>query len=358
MNRKDDMDSQKPVTMHTVAELAGVSMATVSRVLNGSSSVDPQMAERVRTVIATLKYQPNRAARALASSRSGFIGLMIADLENPFFIDLMRGIEEEVRANKYLLVMCNYPPDAGSKEPRQYIEILVAAPIAGAVIIPTQERVNGLDLLKARNIPVVAVDQPIRDPSIDSVRIDNVTAAKEAVTHLIANGYRRIGVISGPRSLATADERVAGYRQALQEAGIEYDPTLEHRGLFVEETAQRATHALLDLDPSVDAIFATNNRLTVGALRTLYIQRKHVPDDIALVGFDLIHWAVPDPFSITTVSQPAYELGRAAANRLIQRIRQPDTPRQEIILPHKLLINESSRPRRQRSLIEPTSFED
>jgi len=324
-----------------------VSMATVSRVLNVSGQVDPKVAERVRTVIASLKYQPNRAARALASSRSAFIGLLIADIQNPFFIEMMRGIEEEVRQNKYLLIMCNNPPDPGTEEQHQYVEILAAAPVAGAIIIPVQEKMKELDLLKARNISIVTVDQSIHDPSIDSVRIDNVTAAKEAVTHLIANGYRRIGVISGPKSTLTANERVLGYRQALQEAGIKHDPVLEHRGTFVEETSLNAVHALLDLDPPIDAIFATNNRLTVGALRTLYIRHKRMPDDIALVGFDLIHWAVPDAFSITTILQPAYELGRTAANRLIQRLRQPDAPRQEIILPHQLLIGESSRPRRQ-----------
>jgi LacI family transcriptional regulator len=346
------MDPQKPVTMRKVAEVAGVSMTTVSRVLNESGPVNAQVAERVRAVIASLKYQPNRAARTLASSRSVFIGLLIADIQNPFFIELMRGIEEEVRQNRYLLIMCNNPADPRTEEQRQYIEILAAAPVAGALIIPVQERLKELDLLKVRNIPIVAVDQPIRDPSIDSVRIDNITAAKEAVAHLIANGYRRIGVISGPRSTPTAEERVVGYRQALQEAGIEHDPALEQRGPFVEETSQKAVQALLDLDPPVEAIFATNNRLTVGALRTLYMRHKRVPDDIALVGFDLIHWAVPEAFSITTVLQPAYELGRTAANRLIQRLRQPDAPRQEIILPHQLLIGDSSRPRRQPGLIE------
>jgi LacI family transcriptional regulator len=327
-------------------------MATVSRVLNGSPSVDPQLAERVRAAIANLKYQPNRAARALASSRSAFIGLLMADIQNAFFLEVMRGIEEEVRQNNYLLVICNNPPDPQTEEQRHYIEIFVAAPVAGAIIIPVQEQLKELDLLKARNIPIVAVDQPIRDPSIDSVRIDNVTAAKEAVAHLIANGYRRIAVITGPRSATTANERLLGYRQALQEAGIEHDPALEQRGPFIEETAQNATHSLLDLDPPVEAIFATNNRLTIGTLRTLYMRRKRVPDDIALVGFDEIRWAVPDMFSITTVFQPAYELGRTAANRLIQRLRQPDTPRQEIILPHQLLIGESSRSRRQPGLIE------
>ncbi len=333
--------------MRQVAEVAGVSMATVSRVLNGSSPVDPQVAERVRSVISSLKYQPNRTARALASSRSAFIGLLIADIQNPFFIELMRGVEEEVRQNKYMLNRCNNPPDPRSEEQRQYIEILAAAPVAGAIIIPVQEKMKELELLKARNIAIVAVDQPIRDSSIDSVYIDNVTAAKEAVTHLIANGYRRIGVISGPTSTPTANERVAGYRQALQEAGIEHDPHLEQRGPFVEETSRNAVRALLELDPPVDAIFATNNRLTVGALRTLYAMHKRVPDDVALVGFDLIHWVIPDAFSITTVLQPAYELGRTAANRLIQRLRQPDAPIQKIMLPHQLLLGESSRPRKR-----------
>lgn len=341
----NDRSHEKPVTMSKVAEVAGVSMATVSRVLNGSGPVAPQVAERVRAVISSLRYQPNRAASALASSRSVFIGLLLCDIQNPFFIEMMRGIEEEIRRNGYLLIMCNNPlHHQGTKEQRQYIEILAAAPVAGTIIIPTQERVKELELLKMRNIPIVVVDQQVRDPSIDSVRINNIMAAKESVAHLIANGYRRIGIITGPKLATTANERLQGYHQALQEAGIEHDPALEHRGPFLEETAQKATHALLDLDPPIDAIFATNNRLTIGALRTLYLRQKRVPDDIALAGFDEIYWPIPDMVSVTTVIQPAYELGKTAATRLIQRIRQPDAPRHEIILPHQLVVGESSRP--------------
>lgn len=352
LKRTDDMDHQKPVTMRNVAVQAGVSMATVSRVLNGSGTVNADVAERVRAVIASLKYQPNRAASTLASSRSPFIGLLIADIQNPFFIELMRGIEEEVRQNRYLLIICNNPSDPQTEEQRQYIEILAAAPVAGAIILPIQERMKELDLLKARNIPIVAVDQLIHDSSIDVVGIDNVMAAKEAVVHLIANGYSRIGVIVGPQSATTANERLLGYRQALQEAGIKHSPVLEQRGPFTEETGQNAAHSFLDLDPPVDAIFSTNNRLTIGTLRTLYTRHKRVPDDVALVGFDMLGWAIPDMFSITTVLQPAYELGRTSANRLIQRIRQPDMLKQKIILPHQLLVSDSSRPRRQHGQVE------
>src|SRR5260370_7520270 len=161
-------------------------------------------------------------------------------------------------------------------------------------------------------------------------------AAKEAVVHLIAHGYRRIGVITGPQSATTANERLLGYHRALQEAGIERDPALEHHGPFFEETAQNATHALLDLDPPVDAIFATNNRLTIGALRTLYLRHKRVPDDIALAGFDEIYWPIPDIVSVTTVIQPAYELGRTAANSLIQPIPHPHAPRHQITFPYRI----------------------
>lgn len=349
------MDYQKPITMRKVAQVAGVSMATVSRVLNGSGTVNVQVAERVRAVIASLKYQPNRAARTLASSRSAFIGLLIADIQNPFFIELMRGIEEEVRQNRYLLITSSNPSDPRTEEQRQYIGILAAVPLAGAIILPIQEWMEELDLLKARNIPIVAIDHPIRDPSIDAVGIDNVLAAKEAVAHLIANGYRRIGVITGPLSSSSANERLLGYRQALQEAGIKHSPVLEQRGFNTEETGQNATRLLLDLDPPPDAIFSTNNRLTIGTLRTLSMRRKRMPDDIALVGFDMVGWAIPDLFSITTVLQPVYELGRTSTNRLIQRIRQPDAPIQKIILPHQLLIGESSRPRRQPGLIQVAS---
>ena len=345
-HRTDEVGLQKPVTIQDVAKAAGVSKATVSRVLNGSGPVDSAVAERVRGVIASLKYQPNRAARALSGNRSVFIGLVLGDIENPFTIAMLRGVEEEVRRNKYLLVICNNPPSPRVEEQHQYFEILVAAPVAGAIINPVQERLKALELLKARNVPVVTIDQRVRDASIDSVRIDNIQAAKELIEHVIKNGYRRIGIVTGPKSSTTANDRLLGYRQALQEAGIALDPDLEARGPFIEETGQQAAHAFLDLAHPPDAIFAANNRQTAGVYRTLVSRKKRVPQDIALVGFDQVSWDMPGSVSITTIMQPGYELGRAAANRLMQHLKQPETPKQDIILPHQLVIRESSRPHR------------
>lgn len=336
----NEIPDHKPVTIREVAEMAGVSMATVSRVINGSNKVDPELANRVHLAIENLRYQPNRAARTLAGSRSNLLGLLVTDIQNPFFIDVMRGAEDVSQQNGYLLVICNTSEDPQKEQ--QYLEILAAENVAGAVIVPTQEKLPALEILKRRNIPVVVVDRRVRDRSIDAVLIDNVAAAREAVAHLISNGYKRIGLITGITSTTTGKERLQGYRQALQEAGIPFDPKLVQHGPFNEDTGQRYTHTLLNLDPPVDAILTANNRLTVGALHTLYAHNKHVPGDIALIGFDDVRWAMPG-LAITTVDQPAYELGSTAATRLLQRIREPNSPRQEIILQHQLLIRESSK---------------
>ncbi len=327
--------SQRPATIREVAELAGVSIATVSRVVNGSQKVDPQMAERVREAIVSLKYRPNRAARALAGNHSALLGLLVTDIQNPFFMDMMRGVEEVALQNGYLLVVCNTAEDPGREE--QYIEILAAESVAGAILVPSRERLEVLSKFRARQIPIIAVDRRIHDHSVDTVLINNVVAAREAVEHLIASGYRRIGAITGPRTATTANERLLGYRQALKEAGIEPESQLELRGAYNEETGARGIQKLLQIDPPVEAVFTANNRLTVGALRALYTHGKRVPEDIAIAAFDEVRWAIPDMVSITTVKQPAYELGRTAAIRLLQRLQQPDLPRQEIILQHQLL---------------------
>ncbi|MBV9232324.1 MAG: LacI family DNA-binding transcriptional regulator [Chloroflexi bacterium] len=338
------MHVQKPITIREVAKQAGVSVATVSRVLNGSTTVDPVLAERVQVVVARLKYQPSRAARTLAGQGSTLIGLLVTDMQNPFFLDLIRGVEEVAQHHGYLVVVCNTLENA--QKEAKYLEVLAAEPIAGAIVVPTQGQIAGIEHLRERNIPVVAVDRRVEDRSLDCVIIDNMAAAREAVAHLIANGYRRIGVLGGPKSITNTNERVAGYRKALQDGGLPREAALEQRGTLIgAEVGFRLANKLLDLDPPVDAIFAANNRLTIGALRAIHARQKRIPDDIALVGFDEIDWAVPELISLTTVLQSAYELGSTAANRLIQRLQKPDAPRQEIVLQHQLAVGASSRPR-------------
>ncbi len=342
----DFQESQEPksITIREVAQQAGVSIATVSRVLNGSQTVDPVLAERVYAAMTRLKYQPSRVARTLAGQGSTLIGLLVTDMQNPFYLDLIRGVEEVAQQHGYLVVICNTLENA--QKETKYLEMLAREPIAGAIVVPTQGHIAGMEYLRERHIPLVAVDRRVEDRSIDCVVIDNAAAAREAVSHLIANGYRRIGMIGGPKAVTNTNERVAGYRQALQNAGIPREAVLERRGTLVgEDVGLHLAEKLLDLHPPVDAIFAANNRLTIGALRAIYARGKRIPDDIALVGFDEIQWAVPEMISVTTVLQSAYELGSAAANRLLQRLKRPDAPRQEIVLQHQLSLGASSAPR-------------
>ncbi len=333
----------KSITIREVAQRAGVSVATVSRVVNGSTTVDSILVERVQAAMTELKYQPSRVARTLAGYASTLIGLLVTDMQNPFYLDLIRGVEEVAQRHGYLVVVCNTLENA--QKEAKYLEVLAREPIAGAIVVPAQKQIAGMEYLSARQIPLVAVDRRVEDRSLDCVVIDNTAAAREAVAHLISNGYRRIGMIGGPKSITNTNERVAGYRQALQSAGIPREAPLEQRGTLVGvDVGFHLARKLLELDPPVDAIFAANNRLTVGALRAIYAQRKRIPDDVALVGFDEIQWAVPEMVSITTVLQSAYELGSAAASRLIQRLQKPDAPRQEIVLQHQLSIGVSSAP--------------
>jgi len=201
-----------------------------------------RFAARVRDAIETLHYQPSHAARTLQTNRSLIIGLLISDIQNPFFTTLIRGVEDVAMRNGYSVILCNSDEDP-SKE-RQYIEVLCSERVAGAIVVPTSEHRRPLRLFHEHNIPIVAVDRRITGYNADVVLIDNVRGAREAVLHLYANGYRRIGIITGPLTTTTGHERLEGYRQALREVGIAHDPQLEQYGSFKAESGYRCANAL------------------------------------------------------------------------------------------------------------------
>lgn len=331
-------------TVTDVARYAGVSTATVSRVLTGANTVDGVLADRVRAACVALQYRPNSAARALARGKSLIIGLLVTEFRNPFFMDIVHGVEDVTQEHGYLLVLCNSKED--QEREGQYIELMCAEQVAGAIVVPTTDRKPILTPLVESGIPVVCVDRRVHDRSIDTVLIDNTSAARAAVAHLIGNGYRRIGLVTGPDRTTTARERLEGYRGALLDAGIALDPALERRGPFTEELGRQLTDELLDLDPAVEALLIGNNRLVQGALAAIHARGMRIPEDIAVVGFDEVPWITPGSVSLTTVMQPAYELGSTAALRLIQRLKHPDRlARQETVLSYRLHIGDSSRPR-------------
>lgn len=331
-------------TIQDVAQHAGVSIATVSRVINGTTYVNEEVAARVRAAIKELQYQPSRAAQAMRANHSKIIGLLISDIQNPFFTALIRGVEDVTNRNGYSLILCN--SDENSRKEQQYIEVLCAERVAGAIVVPTSENPPKLRLFREHEIPFISVDRRVKDSTTDAVLIDNVQGAYEAVMHLIANGYRRIGVITGPIGTTTGRERLEGYRKALRESGMVNDPALERIDNFKGEGGRKGAHALLDLVPQVDALFTANNLMTMGALEAIHERHLRIPEDIALVGFDEMPWAALSGISLTTVTQPVYELGSTAALRLFQRLQNPTAlSRQEIMLMPTLQIRDSTRPR-------------
>lgn len=340
-------------SIQDVAKRAGVSISTVSRVLNGTARVNAEVAARVLAAVEALQYRPSHAARTLRANRSTIIGLLISNIQNPFFTALVRGVEDVAQRNGYSIILCN--SDEDPQKERQYAEVLCAEQVAGAIVAPTREHTRNLRLFSERHIPVVAIDRRVDNTDTDAVLLDNVRGAREGVTHLLTNGYRRIGLITGPGNTTTGRERRDGYRQALHDAGLTANVALERYGTFKEDSGRRLAAELLDLHPRVDALFVANNLMTLGALETLNERQLRMPDDVAMVGFDEMPWAHLSAISLTTVNQPVYEIGSTAALRLFQRLQSPAVfTRQEILLAPTLCIRNSSRPHAQPAL--PTPF--
>lgn len=329
------------VTAQDVARRAGVSTSTVSHVLNGTRVVSDDLRERVLRAFDELDYEPNAVARSLKIKRSNTIGLIISDISNVFFTAIARGVEDVAQESGYALILCNSDDDA-SKE-AEYLRLLRARRVDGLVIAPAGDRHDALVRLVQSQFPLVLVDRDVPGLDASTVTIDNESAAFAAVNHLIGLGHRRIAMVASWPRFIPNQARVAGYRRALEEAGIPED-----RGLFApvagrSEEARLAAAGLLDLDPRPTAFFASTNQMTMGTIAAIYDHGLNIPDDIALVGFDDVAWASVLHPRLTTVAQPTYELGRTAAQLLLTLIKDdPLAPSRRVILGARLIVRESA----------------
>lgn len=326
-------------TIYDVARQAQVSPATVSRVLNGRTTVDPVMAARVHQAMQDLDYRPNAVARNLRLSQTSLWAVIISDIGNPFFTSMVRGVEDVAQSAGYSVVLCNTDEDP-EKESR-YLAAVLAERMAG-VIISTSGRSTVINRLLDARIPVVAIDRQLRGVTIDTVLVDNVHGAGLATTHLLDNGYQRVACITGPRRISTAAQRLRGYQRALRARGREATDALVRYADFREEGGYRAMASLLDSDTPPDSVFATNNLMTVGAVECLVDRGIRVPDEVGVVGFDDIPWAHLVRPSLSTVSQPTYDLGRAAAGLLTERIANPSRLPSTVTLSTGLQVRDSS----------------
>jgi LacI family transcriptional regulator len=323
-----------------VAQRAGVSPATVSRVLNGSGTVSSERAARVREAASELGYTPSGPARALRQQRTRVWAAIIADIENPFFTAMVRGMEDVARAEGHRLVLCNSDEDLDKEA--SYLDIAVAEQMAGVVIAVASDRDSRLDVLLERNIPVVAVDRPPKrhKDEIDSVVVDNELGARQATEHLIAAGAQRIACITGPARVTTASERLAGYQRALKAKGRAANADLVRRADVKEDGGHAATRTLLSARRRPDALFVTDNLMALGALRAVREAGLRVPEDLLLVGFDDAPWTTLITPQLTVVAQPTHDIGRHAAQLLATA--SADLPARQIVLPPTLQIRASS----------------
>ncbi|HWE88945.1 MAG TPA: LacI family DNA-binding transcriptional regulator [Pseudonocardiaceae bacterium] len=327
------------MTIRDVAALAGVSTATVSRVFNDDPRVAGELRERVVEAAGRLGYRPNGQARSLRTQATKVLGLIISDIQNPFFTALVRGVEDAASQRDYSVVLANADEDV-AKELR-YLEVTAAERMAGVILSPASTSHSQVNLLLDRGIPVVVIDRRIRSAEVDSVTVNNQKAAREAVTHLVAAGARRIGMIAGPPDISTAADRLAGYRAAIKAAGLPTDADLVVRGDFRLDGGKAAARTLLAARPRPDALFVANNLMMVGALQTIADSGLSVPDDMLLAGFDEMSWAGFAP-PLTLIEQPTYDIGRHAAELLLRRISGEDFPIQRVVLPATLTVRQSS----------------
>lgn len=336
-------------TLRDVAARANVSFKTVSRVVNNEPLVRPETAYRVQQAIRELNFSRNEIASSLKRGTSAAtVGLVIADVGNPFFAVIARAVEEVARQRNHLLVIAS--TDEDSARERDVIDALIERRVRGILLVPAARDHRFLSQEFEVGTPIVFLDRPPGRIRADCVRLDNVGGARLAVDHLIRHGHRRIGVLGDPLEVYTIAERYRGYRESLAAADLEFDRALARFGCHGTDDARRAVRALLELPDPPTAIFATNNRMSVGAVDVL----ADMAEPIALIGFDDFELAGALRLPVSVISYDEEELGRRAARLLFDRLDGDRRPPQTITLPTHL-IERGSGELRARALVEATA---
>lgn len=321
-------------TVKDVGALAGVSVATVSRALNGFDSVDPALKSRVLRAARELGYRPDGLARGLRRQVNTVLGMLIPDIENPFHTAMVRGAEDAAYGAGYLLMLCNTDEDV--EKEKAYLDVLLGQNVAGLLLVAADEDLSDVRPLIEWGTPVVAVDRRGHQQLIDAVLVDNIAGSRKATEWLIKHDCTRIATIAGPDRTTTGLERLMGYRQALAAANIPLDENLVVHSDFHVEGGRRAAAQLLDQDPRPDAIFVANNQMAVGTVSAMVERGLTVPGDVTISCFDQLPNGLRWSDAIATIEQPAYAMGRTAVQLLVRRIAGLEAPPSEIRLQPEL----------------------
>jgi len=328
------------VTIRDVARAAGVSPATAARALGGYGHASPAARTKVSECARVLGYRPNGVARALVSRATTTVGLVVGDIENPFFAAAARGLADVMEAHGYTVLLANADEDA--QRERRAVDVLRARQVDGMVVVPAPGASPGhLAELVAAGVPLVLLDRVVAGVDADSVLVRNVAGAQAAVGHLVALGHRRVGVVTDSPDITSSAERIEGYRRALRGAGIADDPDLISIGGPTQADGEAAAMRLLDRGDRPTAVFTANNFMTVGTLRAVRRLRLRIPGDVALVGFDDLDWTTLVQPPVTVVSQPVAELGRTAGLCLLRRLNGERGRPRRIRLQARLIVRGS-----------------
>jgi len=329
-----------PVTIRDVARAAGVSTATAARALGGYGHASPAARRKVNESARELGYRPNVVARALVSRATTTVGLVVGDIENPFFAAAARGLADVMDAHGYTVLLANADEDAGRE--RRAVDALRARQVDGMVVVPAPgASPEHLAELVTAGVPLVLLDRAVVGVAADSVLVRNVAGARAAVAHLAGLGHRRIGVVSDSPEITSSAERIQGYRQALRAAAITPEPGLISIGGPTRDDGEAAALRLLDRPDRPTAVFTANNFMTVGALRAARSLGLRIPEDVALVGFDDLDWTTLVQPLVTVVRQPVADLGRVAGERLLRRLEGDAGPPKRIRLDANLIVRGS-----------------
>lgn len=324
------------VSIADVARIAGVSKATVSRVLNGAPNVQEEYRKRVLAAIAEVGYRPNRLAQNLRRQQAQTIGVVVSDIENPHFSEAVRTIEDASFRAGYRVMLCN--TDETPAKQRAYLQMLADERVLGAIVSPADREGDGAAGLLDLQIPVVCFDRVIDDPRVDAVVCDNVEGVRRATEHLLWLGHERIAYLGGRRDVETGAERLKGYLTTMRDAG---KIPFAVDGGFRTESAEEVAAELLRDPRRPTALLVANNLMTLGALRAIRRAGLSIPDDIAIVGVDDPPWAdLVDP-PLTTVAQPVRQMADTAMELLLARIRGTAPTEGRVVLPLELRVRES-----------------
>ncbi len=328
------------VTMREVAERADVSVATVSHVLNRTRFVSRETQQRVLKAIRELNYRPNVLAKSVRRRRTNTVGVVMCDLENPFMMEMLRGVEVVLTSNGFDMLVTN--TSYSEEREQSALEMFYGKQVDGIILVPGKGGGVDLQLLVDFGVPVVVLDKQVDHEGVDLVEVTNREGSRELVRHLLRLGHRRIGIIAGPQDTSTGRERLLGALEAAKEEGIPREKLLVFEGDFFKESGAQAVRKFLSLPFPPSVIFACNYSMGIGAFEAIKDLGLRIPGDIGFAIFDDLPWFAYLSPPLTAVFQPAFEVGKVGAELLMERLKKKRNAPKRVVLPTSLRIRYSA----------------